>query len=71
MTPAPPRCRKSDGRQIPNLTPGDRVTHDKFGLGTVVSVDGVAEKTKAKIDFGGGVGEKVLLLAYAKQLEKL
>ncbi|MFI6453926.1 DNA helicase PcrA [Streptosporangium amethystogenes] len=67
--PAP--VRKSEGRQIPNLAPGDRVTHDKFGLGTVVSVDGVAEKTKAKIDFGGGVGEKVLLLAYAKQLEKL
>ncbi|MEU0477718.1 DNA helicase PcrA [Streptosporangium sp. NPDC006013] len=67
----PTPVRKSEGRQIPNLAPGDRVTHDKFGLGTVVSVDGVAEKTKAKIDFGGGVGEKVLLLAYAKQLEKL
>jgi len=34
-----------------------------------VSVDGVAEKTKAKIDFGSG-GEKTLLLAYAS-LEKL
>ncbi|MEV4187660.1 DNA helicase PcrA [Streptosporangium canum] len=65
--PAP--ARKPGGKPIPNLTPGDRVTHDQFGLGTVVSVDGVAEKTKAKIDFGSG-GEKTLLLAYAS-LEKL
>ncbi|MFS1297569.1 DNA helicase PcrA [Streptosporangium longisporum] len=65
--PAP--ARRPGGRTIPNLTPGDRVTHDAFGLGTVVSVDGVAEKTKVKIDFGGG-GEKTLLLAYAP-LEKL
>ncbi|MGJ6962558.1 DNA helicase PcrA [Streptosporangium sp. G11] len=64
-----PAARKPGGRQIPNLTPGDRITHDQFGLGTVVSVDGVAEKTKVKIDFGGG-GEKTLLLAYAP-LEKL
>ncbi|GAA2880883.1 DNA helicase PcrA [Nonomuraea rubra] len=57
------------GRKVPSLTPGDRVSHDAFGLGTVVSVDGVAEKTKVKIDFGSG-GEKTLLLAYAP-LEKL
>ncbi|QYC38599.1 ATP-dependent DNA helicase UvrD1 [Nonomuraea coxensis DSM 45129] len=57
------------GRKVPSLTPGDRVTHDQFGLGTVVSVDGVAEKTKVKVDFGSG-GEKTLLLAYAP-LEKL
>ncbi|WP_373287394.1 DNA helicase PcrA [Streptosporangium pseudovulgare] len=62
-------AKKPGGRQIPSLTPGDRVTHDKFGLGTVVSVDGVAEKTKVKIDFGSG-GEKTLLLAYAP-VEKL
>ncbi|MFI7533387.1 DNA helicase PcrA [Streptosporangium sp. NPDC049376] len=65
----PAQPRKSGGRQVPNLAPGDRVTHDQFGLGTVVSVDGVAEKTKAKIDFGSG-GEKTLLLTYAP-IEKL
>ncbi|MFE3447579.1 DNA helicase PcrA [Nonomuraea sp. NPDC059194] len=64
-----PAARKTGGRQMPSLAPGDRVTHDAFGLGTVVSVDGVAEKTKVKIDFGSG-GEKTLLLAYAP-LEKL
>ncbi|MEV0202492.1 DNA helicase PcrA [Nonomuraea sp. NPDC050691] len=60
---------KKGGKAVPSLTPGDRVSHDAFGLGTVVSVDGQAEKTKVKIDFGSG-GEKTLLLAYAP-LEKL
>ncbi|MET8985198.1 DNA helicase PcrA [Nonomuraea wenchangensis] len=69
--PAPARggTAGAGGRKVPSLTPGDRVTHDQFGLGTVVSVDGVAEKTKVKVDFGSG-GEKTLLLAYAP-LEKL
>ncbi|NUT39224.1 MAG: DNA helicase PcrA [Thermoactinospora sp.] len=68
-TPARPAPAKKSSREVPSLVPGDRVSHDAFGLGTVVSVDGVAEKTKVKIDFGGG-GEKTLLLAYAP-LEKL
>ncbi|WP_101783662.1 DNA helicase PcrA [Nonomuraea indica] len=67
--PAPTAAPKKSARVVPSLTPGDRVSHDAFGLGTVVSVDGVAEKTKVKIDFGSG-GEKTLLLAYAP-LEKL
>ncbi|GGO06859.1 DNA helicase [Microbispora rosea subsp. aerata] len=62
-------ARKTGGRQIPNLSPGDRVTHDTFGLGTVVAVEGQAEKTRVKIDFGSE-GEKTLLLAYAP-IEKL
>ncbi|MFC4590540.1 DNA helicase PcrA [Sphaerisporangium corydalis] len=61
--------KKAGGREIPNLSPGDRVTHDTFGLGTVVTVDGFAEKTNVKIDFGSG-GEKTLRLAYAP-IEKL
>ncbi|MCK2221418.1 DNA helicase PcrA [Actinomadura sp. ATCC 31491] len=70
--PAPARsggAGGAGGRKVPSLSPGDRVTHDQFGLGTVVSVDGVAERTKVKVDFGSG-GEKTLLLAYAP-LEKL
>ncbi|MET8861357.1 DNA helicase PcrA [Nonomuraea sp. NPDC004580] len=66
--PAPAKSG-GGGRTVPTLAPGDRVSHDSFGLGTVVSVDGVAEKTKVKIDFGSG-GEKTLLLSYAP-LEKL
>ncbi|WP_354438396.1 DNA helicase PcrA [Marmoricola sp. OAE513] len=57
------------GREIPNLSPGDRVTHDTFGLGTVVSVEGAADKAVASIDFGAD-GVKRLLLRYAP-VEKL
>ncbi|MFF4773082.1 DNA helicase PcrA [Microtetraspora fusca] len=60
---------RKTGQPIPSLAPGDRVTHDSFGLGTVVAVEGQAEKTRVKIDFGSG-GEKTLMLAYAK-VEKL
>ncbi len=55
--------------EVPTLEPGDRVTHDSFGLGTVVTVEGVAEKAVASIDFGSG-GVKRLLLRYAP-VEKL
>jgi len=48
---------------------GDRVTHERFGLGTVVSADGVGAKADATIDFGSS-GIKRLLLRYAP-VEKL
>ncbi len=56
-------------REIPSLSPGDRVVHDSFGMGTVVAVDGVADKSVASIDFGSD-GVKRLLLRYAP-VEKL
>jgi DNA helicase-2/ATP-dependent DNA helicase PcrA len=56
-------------RVVINLDPGDRVTHDAFGLGTVVSVEGVGERAIASIDFRDG-GVKRLLLRYAP-VEKL
>ena len=52
-----------------NLSAGDRVTHSKFGLGTVVSTAGVGDKADATIDFGSA-GVKRLLLRYAP-VEKL
>ncbi|CAB4830526.1 MAG: DNA helicase PcrA [Actinobacteria bacterium] len=51
------------------LAAGDRVTHERFGLGTVVSADGVGAKADATIDFGSS-GIKRLLLRYAP-VEKL
>ena len=57
-------------RSVPALSPGDRVTHDKFGLGTVISTDGYGDSAEAKIDFGGSYGVKHLVLRYAP-LEKL
>ena len=52
-----------------NLSAGDRVTHSKFGLGTVVSTAGTGDKADATIDFGSA-GVKRLLLRYAP-VEKL
>jgi DNA helicase-2/ATP-dependent DNA helicase PcrA len=62
-------ARAKPSREIPSLEPGDRVLHDSFGMGTVVSLEGVAEKTVASIDFGSE-GVKRLLLRYAP-VEKL
>ncbi len=55
--------------QVIALNVGDRVTHEKFGLGTVVETGGVGDKTDATIDFGSA-GIKRLLLRYAP-VEKL
>jgi DNA helicase-2/ATP-dependent DNA helicase PcrA len=52
-------------RPVPSLQPGDRVTHDAFGMGLVVTVRGAAETAEAEVDFGGEVGSKRLLLRYA------
>jgi DNA helicase-2/ATP-dependent DNA helicase PcrA len=57
------------GREVPSLDAGDRVSHDSFGLGTVVTVEGAGEKAVASIDFGSQ-GVKRLLLRYAP-VEKL
>jgi DNA helicase-2/ATP-dependent DNA helicase PcrA len=57
-------AKSKPAREVPSLSPGDRVTHDTFGLGTVVSLEGVADKTVASIDFGTQ-GVKRLLLRYA------
>ena len=54
---------------VVSLSAGDRVTHQKFGLGTVVSTAGVGDKADATIDFGSS-GIKRLLLRYAP-VEKL
>jgi DNA helicase-2/ATP-dependent DNA helicase PcrA len=56
-------------RPVPVLDPGDRVSHDAFGLGTVVTVEGAADKAVASVDFGSQ-GVKRLLLRYAP-VEKL
>ena len=57
-------------RPIPTLQIGDRVSHQTFGLGRVVAVQGDGERAQASIDFGGEYGTKRLLLRYAP-IEKL
>ncbi len=59
-----PGVRSVGNRTVIELFPGDRVTHDTFGLGQVVSVEGQGEKSMAQVDFGDG-GTKRLLLRYA------
>jgi DNA helicase-2/ATP-dependent DNA helicase PcrA len=59
-----PGVRSPGNREVISLVPGERVTHDKWGLGTVVSTSGAGERAEATIDFGID-GEKRLLLRYA------
>ncbi len=59
-----PATRTAGNRPVVALQPGDRVSHDTFGLGTVVSTAGAADKAEATIDFGAS-GAKRLLLRYA------
>ncbi|MCK6209966.1 UvrD-helicase domain-containing protein [Georgenia sp. EYE_87] len=40
---------------------GDKVTHDTYGLGTVVGLEGAGSSAVAKIDFGGGQVKRLLL----------
>jgi DNA helicase-2/ATP-dependent DNA helicase PcrA len=65
----PPPKPTAGSRPVPSLAPGDRVMHDTFGLGSVVTVQGVAENAIASVDFGS-LGVKRLLLRYSP-VEKL
>ncbi|MFF3598827.1 DNA helicase PcrA [Kitasatospora indigofera] len=62
-------ARRVSEREVVGLAVGDRVTHDTFGLGTVVATAGVGDKAQATVDFGTA-GRKQLLLRYAP-VEKL
>jgi DNA helicase-2/ATP-dependent DNA helicase PcrA len=65
-----PGVRSPSNRPLISLHAGDRVSHDSFGMGTVVRVEGDLEKAMAHVDFGADTGVKRLLLRYAP-LEKL
>ena len=67
---ARPGVRSPGNRPVIPLSPGDRVTHDSFGLGTVVRTLGEGDKTQAEVDFGGELGVKRFVLRFAP-LEKL
>lgn len=60
IPPSPPGAVGKDlGLEI-----GDRVTHDQYGLGTVVTLEGEGKNAVAKVDFGS-IGVKRLLLRFA------
>ena len=63
-----PRARSS--APALELVPGDRVTHDKYGLGKVLSCDGSGPRATATIDFGAS-GKVRLMLIGGVPMQKL
>ncbi|MDX3530524.1 DNA helicase PcrA [Streptomyces sp. ID05-39B] len=61
--------RRTSEKPVVSLAVGDRVTHDQFGLGTVVGVKGTGANAEATVDFGEAKPKR-LLLRYAP-VEKL
>jgi DNA helicase-2/ATP-dependent DNA helicase PcrA len=60
-TPRPSPARASAGkRPLLVLEPGDRVNHDKYGLGRVEEVSGVGESAMSLIDFGSAGRVKLM-----------
>src|SRR5271166_3301465 len=57
--PSPTRSSVSK-RPLLVLEPGDRVTHDKYGLGRVEEVSGVGESAMSLIDFGSSGRVKLM-----------
>jgi DNA helicase-2/ATP-dependent DNA helicase PcrA len=68
VQPAGPRVaaagQPSEERQLPQVSPGDTVIHDRWGEGVVLSVVGAGTEATARVAFAE-VGEKNLMLAYA------
>ena len=67
-TPPPPAHTPSPGfspSPIADLRVGQRVEHDRFGYGTILSLEGDGPNRKAVVDFETG-GQKTLLLKFAK-----
>ena len=53
-----------------SLEVGDRVNHDKYGLGTVVAAEGAGPRATVTIDFGSA-GTVRLMLIGGVPLQKL
>jgi DNA helicase-2/ATP-dependent DNA helicase PcrA len=45
----------SDLKQVPKVAAGDRVNHQRYGLGRVLAVEGAGPGARAQIDFGDQV----------------
>lgn len=66
--PAPGRA-PARNRALVVLEPGDRVNHDKYGLGRVEEVSGVGVSAMSLIDFGSA--GRVKLMHNHAPLQKL
>jgi len=58
--PSPMRSSGAGKRPLLALEPGDRVSHDKYGLGRVEEVSGVGESAMSLIDFGSAGRVKLM-----------
>ena len=72
MRPAAPSSRRlvspnasGGATRVAQLTPGQLIEHERFGVGEVIKVEGTGENTKALIRFKNA-GEKQLLLKFAR-----
>jgi DNA helicase-2/ATP-dependent DNA helicase PcrA len=59
------KLNKAASSQEFDLVKGDRVIHDKFGMGKVTEIAGTGNNAQVTIDFGGNIGQKRLLLRYS------
>ena len=63
--PAAPKEQKTQVQRAPeSFSPGDKIAHRKWGIGTIISLQGTGEDAAAKVAFPG-LGIKELLLALA------
>jgi DNA helicase-2/ATP-dependent DNA helicase PcrA len=58
--PSPARTSGARNRPMITLEPGDRVNHDKYGLGRVEEVSGMGESAMSLIDFGSAGRVKLM-----------
>ncbi len=58
--PSPSRPAPARNRPLITLVPGDRISHDKYGLGRVEEVTGMGDKAMALIDFGSAGRVKLM-----------
>ena len=63
------RSTTAKPKTVPHLSPGDKVLHSTFGLGTVTEATGAGDDARVKVDFGS-YGAKLLSVKHA-HLEKL
>lgn len=53
-------------QDLPNFVPGERVTHGKFGSGTIAELSGSGKEAKVTVDFDDEtIGRKRLVIAFA------
>ena len=65
VPPPPPVNPNFTPGDISALKTGDRVEHQRFGIGTVTDMEGQGDSRKAKVSFDN-IGNKTLVLKFAK-----